>query len=671
VRAIGGGSNQEGERTFNYATQIARQPGSTAKPIFAYGPAIEYLGWGTGKNITDELYSYESNKSQVVHNYNLIYQGTMTMRSALNQSLNVPAVKSFNAVGADKVQEFAKNLGMPVEDKLYESSAIGGVETGYSPLIMAGAYAAFGNGGIYNEPITIEKIVQSDGTTLYSDQKSEKVMKEETAYLMTNLLHSVMTDGTGRSANVKDMYLSGKTGTTNFPKEIREQYDMPYGAIRDSWFVGYSSEYTAAIWTGYDDTSKGKWITNSTQSTPWNLFKYVMGTMNTLNPVPYQEPKRPSNVVEVTIEKETDPTLLPSGLTPPTYQTKELFIKGTEPTEVSNRFQKLPTPQNVTGSYNGSTLNMSWDHISTYTIPSGDIDWMLGVHSSNQQKDGLGDYSSVDVPEHTLRMMRNQLQTIGATVYRIYGRTDTGNEVEIGITQSNSFSRDLSVYDMINYTDFFVRASYENYGALMSDNSNSIQITNLESYVKFVTIPNMNGWTQEQVNTWGQNNKINISYNEVVDATVPAGTVISTSPGANDKVEENKTLTVNIAGVPQLSVPNYASDTDFVAKYQAWGTLNGISISVSEKNDPTIPKGSLIGTNPGVGSIIAPGSTLTLTVSKGPEDVETGGDGGNTGGDTGGDGGNTGGDTGGDEGNPPTPPQIASRFISFRNRFNK
>ncbi|MGL4373240.1 MAG: PASTA domain-containing protein, partial [Turicibacter sp.] len=522
----------------------------------------------------------------------------------------------------------------------------------------------------------------SDGTTLYSDQKSEKVMKEETAYLMTNLLHSVMTDGTGRSANVKDMYLSGKTGTTNFPKEIREQYDMPYGAIRDSWFVGYSSEYTAAIWTGYDDTSKGKWITNSTQSTPWNLFKYVMGTMNTLNPVPYQEPKRPSNVVEVTIEKETDPTLLPSGLTPPTYQTKELFIKGTEPTEVSNRFQKLPTPQNVTGSYNGSTLNMSWDHISTYTTPSGDIDWMLGVHSSNQQKDGLGDYSSVDVPEHTLRMMRNQLQTIGATVYRIYGRTDTGNEVEIGITQSNSFSRDLSVYDMINYTDFFVRASYENYGALMSDNSNSIQITNLESYVKFVTIPNMNGWTQEQVNTWGQNNKINISYNEVVDATVPAGTVISTSPGANDKVEENKTLTVNIAGVPQLSVPNYASDTDFVAKYQAWGTLNGISISVSEKNDPTIPKGSLIGTNPGVGSIIAPGSTLTLTVSKGPEDVETGGDGGNTGGDTGGnggntggdtggDGGNTGGDTGGDEGNPPTPPQIASRFISFRNRFNK
>ncbi|MGL4337276.1 MAG: transglycosylase domain-containing protein, partial [Turicibacter sp.] len=246
VRAIGGGSSQEGERTFNYATQIARQPGSTAKPIFAYGPAIEYLGWGSGTNITDELYTYQSNKNQVVHNYNLIYQGTMTMRSALNQSLNVPAVKAFNEVGADKVHEFAKNLGMPVEDKLYESSAIGGVETGYSPLMMAAAYAAFGNGGIYNEPITIEKIIQSDGTTLYSDQKSEKVMKEETAYLMTNLLHSVMTDGTGRSANVKDMYLSGKTGTTNFPKDIREKHGMPYGAIRDSWFVGYSSEYTAA-----------------------------------------------------------------------------------------------------------------------------------------------------------------------------------------------------------------------------------------------------------------------------------------------------------------------------------------------------------------------------------------------------------------------------------------
>ena len=151
VRAIGGGVNEEGiERGVNFATQLQRQPGSTAKPIFAYGPAIEYLKWGTGTTVDDELYTYQDGSGQIVHNYNHIYQGRMTIRYALNKSLNVPAVKAFNAAGADNVKTFAENLGftfspevLSADGSLFESTAIGGVSSGFSPLQMAAAYATF------------------------------------------------------------------------------------------------------------------------------------------------------------------------------------------------------------------------------------------------------------------------------------------------------------------------------------------------------------------------------------------------------------------------------------------------------------------------------------------------------------------------------------------------
>ena len=97
---------------------------------------------------------------------------------------------------------------------------------------MAGAYAAFGNGGTYNEPITVTKVVTQSGEEIEAERHSKKAMSEETAYIMTDMLHTVMTDGTGKTANVEGMYLSGKTGTTNFPKEVREKYNLPSNAIR-------------------------------------------------------------------------------------------------------------------------------------------------------------------------------------------------------------------------------------------------------------------------------------------------------------------------------------------------------------------------------------------------------------------------------------------------------
>ncbi|MTN44063.1 PBP1A family penicillin-binding protein [Turicibacter sanguinis] len=616
IRAIGGGS-AEGERTFNLATQIQRQPGSTAKPIFAYGPAIEYLGWGSGTTINDDHYAYQNGSDVMVHNYNHMYQGRMTIRNALNKSLNVPAVKAFNAVGDKKVAEFAQGLGMPVEDTLNESTAIGGVETGFSPLDMAGAYAAFGNGGTYNEPITIEKIVLSDGTTIYADQKSETAMSPETAYIITDMLHTVMTDGTGKTANVTSMYLSGKTGTTNFPQEIREKYGMPDNAIRDSWFVGYSSEYTAAIWTGYTDTSQGHYISNSEQSAPWYVFKNLMSY---LNPAGYVEPTRPDSVVSVTIEKESGAedgqVQLASSLTPDAYKASELFPKGSQPSIYSTRFEQLATPQNLTGSYNGSQLQLSWEHIKTYTLDYNYINSLISQYKSitpNCTK--LSSCKELEVPEDQLYMMKFQLDTIGGTVYDVYAKDMDGNEVHLGTTSDNSFTKDLGYGEMSYYTDFYIRARYENYGALASNNSNSITV-DCENCFKPVSIPDMAGWTKAQAESWGSSNGINISFSDEPSTTVAEGIIISNSPNSGT-LTPGSTVYVKVA-TSQLVVPNYQSDSDFINKYQAWGTLNSISIKVNQENHETIASGGFIGSNPGIGSAITPGSTLTITVSKGP-----------------------------------------------------
>ncbi|HAX73404.1 MAG TPA: penicillin-binding protein, partial [Firmicutes bacterium] len=558
VKAIGGGSNQVGERQFNYATQIKRQPGSTAKPIFAYGPAMEYKGWGTGTTITDELYTYQTSSNTVIRNWDRIYRGNVTVRDALNNSLNVPAVKAFNAAGIDNVKEFASNLGMPDADEIYESAAIGGVSEGYSPLIMAGAYAAFGNEGVYNEPITVAEIVQPDGTTIYADQRSEKVMSEETAYLMTDALHSVMTTGTGTRANVAGMYLSGKTGTTNFPEEM----NMPSGAIRDSWFIGYSSHYTAAIWTGYDDSavdSSGnrKYITSSGQATSWSMFHQVM---KKLNPLDSTKPTQPSTIVSSSIEKESYPVKLPSSLTPSAYVTTELFVRGTQPTEVSTRFQKLSTPQNVKGTYDGKTLSMSWDHIDNYTLSKDDISSKLSVHSANQNKNSLSSYAKVEPAEHLLRMMLNQINTIGSTIYNVYATDLSGNTVDLGSTTSNSFNLTISVADMSFLTEFYVNVTYEKHSALASDNSTAVTI-NCDSCYTPVTMPNMSGWTKDKVTSWATENSIIVKFETLIDPSTTAGTVISTNPSEGSILKPNDQLTVVIAE-EQVVIPPTEDNED-------------------------------------------------------------------------------------------------------------
>lgn len=620
IRAIGGGYKEnQVERSYNFATQLKRQPGSTAKPIFAYGPAIEYLNWGTGTMVDDELYTYQDGSEKIIHNYTHEYGGRMTIRHALNKSLNVPAVKAFNAVGVEKVTEFAEGLGFKFDDTLYEPAAIGGVSTGFSPLLMAGAYAAFGNGGIYHEPITITKIVKSDGTVVQSEQEVHRAMSEETAYLMTDMLHTVMTQGTGTVANVKGMYLSGKTGTTNFDAKELEAYQLDSSAIRDSWFVGYSSDYTAAIWTGYDNNSKGQHITSQTQGMPWHVFHQLMSQLNTSDS---QAPLRPSSIGTYTIEKESGlkdgEVQLPSEFTPDSYLVNELFVHGYGPATISTRFSQLPTPEDFTAEVVDGILTFKWKHIEGYTLDESMILEQIQVAKQAATKANyLKEMPKLTTTESQLRMMLNQLHAVGKTLYDVYGVDYEGEETLLGTTTDSSLTLEaLSLKELAYYESYYLVVRYEHVLNSQSLPTDPLQLE-CEECLRPVTLPDMSGWTKSEVEAWGNETGIFIEFKEEGSSTVESGLVLSTLPETG-RLMPQETLIVTLSK-KQLVVPDFRTQSMAVHRYQIWAADEGLKLNLNEVYHPTIPQGDLVNVSPSIGSVIQPSKALNLTISKGPE----------------------------------------------------
>lgn len=254
------GSNRNMEYTnqgFNYATDIERQPGSSMKPILSYAPAIEYLGYNENSYITDEPYKYST--GQEVYNWDKSYVGSRTLKDQLAMSRNIPAIKLLKEVGLDKAYGFANKLGMGIpKDQYVESGAIGGISNA-SPLKMAQAFNSFANGGNYVASHSIISIEDRDGIEVYSEPSMERVMDENTAVQVSNMLRAVVTApyGTGGLANVPGQDIRGKTGTTNYSDEELAQYGIPSNYSPDSWFVGFNDKYTVAVWIGYDSRKQG------------------------------------------------------------------------------------------------------------------------------------------------------------------------------------------------------------------------------------------------------------------------------------------------------------------------------------------------------------------------------------------------------------------------------
>ncbi|MEZ7626895.1 penicillin-binding protein PBP2A [Streptococcus sp. 27098_8_148] len=272
VRALVGrvGSDQNpGFRTYNYATQAARSPGSTIKPLVVYSPAVAE-GWSTNKELDNSTTQYGNYE---VNNYAGIQSSpTVPMYQALAESLNLPAVATANDLGLDTVFEYGKKFGLNM-DKVDKSLAVAlgaGVTT--NPMQMAQAYGTFANGGVMNDAHLITKIENASGQVVKShSQKSTRVLSGSTTDKMTNMMLGTFSNGTGVNAAPYGYTMAGKTGTTetSFNKDLSG----------DQWVIGYTPDVVISQWLGFPTTDENHYLTDSSAGTASEIFRNVANSV--------------------------------------------------------------------------------------------------------------------------------------------------------------------------------------------------------------------------------------------------------------------------------------------------------------------------------------------------------------------------------------------------------
>lgn len=450
IAAISGGRNY-GARGTNRAT-TKRQPGSTAKPLFDYGPYIEYLNGSPASLFLDEPTTYTNGTP--IKNADGKYNGLMTMRDALAASRNIPALKAFQAVYKENpnyIKDFVKNLGIDYGGELYESAAIGGFD-GVSPVQMSAAYAAFGRGGYYIKPYSYKEATLLENGKVFNNKSEKiKVMSEETAYMITDMLITAAQRGVG-GVSVSGTQIAAKSGTTNLDKATTEKYGIPASSTRDAWNITYSPEYAIALWIGYDINNSEHYLNATIGGRVRNAVMKAVGSRI------YGKNKtftKPSGVIQIEIENETIPTLLPSEYTPENLKSTELFKEGTEPTEVSTRFEKLSNPSDGNYTFDGSTIKLTWTGIKN---PDA-------INSSYLQEYFNTYYDTSSYKYYESRIAYNN-SYIGSLGYNIYEKTSDGSLTYLGRTDNTS-------YTVMNpsggNTTYVIKSAYSLFQSNMSD----------------------------------------------------------------------------------------------------------------------------------------------------------------------------------------------------------
>ena len=352
ISAMIGGREHEGNMGLNRAVDIRRQPGSVIKPIISYAPAFEYLSYTAADMILDEETVFAD---YMPSNFAGKYYGWVTIREAVSKSLNVPAVKVLSEVGIGRAKEFASACGIefdPRDNSL--ALALGGFTYGVSPLQMAGAYSCFASGGQYNTSSVIRYITDSDGKVLYEYKpENKKVMSEENAYILTSMLKSVVTEGTGHRLNTLNIPIAGKTGTVGTSE-----------GNRDAWMASYTPDYTAVVWMGYDSDNLGKLPAEATGGTYpammlYELYSYLYPEGSGSDFI------RPESVKEYSLDayslKNLHKTVLANAFTPEQSKISEFFTAETAP-EFTTGYWAIPAAaQNLSAEAIGDTVNITFD----------------------------------------------------------------------------------------------------------------------------------------------------------------------------------------------------------------------------------------------------------------------------------------------------------------------
>ena len=351
IIAVGAGRNKNSELSLNYATQIKRHPGSTAKPLFDYGPGIEFKNWSTYTPFIDKPVRYTN--GGVMNNVDYTYKGFMTLEQCLVKSRNTCALQAFQKLSNSKIDKFVTSLGITPEylgnsNYINEAHSIGGF-TGVSPVQLAAAYAAFGNGGYFTEPHSVNKIIYKNGSdddVVKFDYPKNRVMKDTTAYMISYMLQKVTT----YRIKVKGTEVATKTGTSSYDSARLKALGLSSKVIQDSWTATFSPDYSVAIWYGYDKLTKK---TYNTSSHAWSERNKIQAEI--VNNIMEENSKfeRPSGIVASKVVVGTNPPRLPNSSTPSSKIQTHLFIKGTQPTKVVQSVQKN---QETTSESNKTTL---------------------------------------------------------------------------------------------------------------------------------------------------------------------------------------------------------------------------------------------------------------------------------------------------------------------------
>ena len=440
IAAVGGGRNKTGERLFNNATQAYKQPGSTAKPLFDYGPGIEYNNFSTYTLWVDEPWTYTNGPS--VNNWDGGYKGLVTTRFALQYSRNIPALKAFQTVGAKNSQKFVYSLGLDVslnsssenyriinedtglDNTINEAYSIGGAAEGFTPLQMASAYSAFASGGYYTESHCVTKIEYRETKEVKEFKYTKtRVMKDSTAYIMNNILESAVTSGFNGGANVSGSHVAAKTGTTNYDDATMRARKLPSNAVNDLWTIAYTTKYSVAVWYGYESLADGYNV--SSGSYKENLTRAVMQYI----PKDTKGWSMPSSVVAVAVERETWPAALPSQYTPKDMITTEYFVRGTQPTEVSERYMQLNDVNGVTTEKNGNAVKLSWNYEMPKVLTES---YIRSYFNKSTFGNSRNTYANA-------RINYNK-NTLGPVVFAIYKYNDDGTTSLVDTTSNNTYT---------------------------------------------------------------------------------------------------------------------------------------------------------------------------------------------------------------------------------------
>jgi len=365
VKAIVGGRGEKtASLTLNRATNTKRQPGSCFKVLAAYAPAIDSAGFTLASTQVDEPFNYVNGRA-VSNWYTTGYKGICTVRYGIEQSLNIVAVKTITDITPQLGFDYLLNFGFStlverrtenngtISSDITQALSLGGLTDGVTNLELTAAYATIANGGTYIKPMFYTKIIDHDNNVLIDNtQKTRQVIKETTAFLLTNAMEDVVSKGTGARVNFGNMAIAGKTGTTSSNVDV--------------WFAGYTPYYTASTWAGYDNNvHMGSGETNTAK----NLWKACMGRIH--QDLEYKSFTRPDGITTATVCNKSGKLAIPGFCDTDGSSYKEYFATDNVPTETCDH-HVLGTRCAATGLRCSDTCPYSTPGVIV-AAPDGDI----------------------------------------------------------------------------------------------------------------------------------------------------------------------------------------------------------------------------------------------------------------------------------------------------------